>query len=39
MALRLASIGYLLELGKVALQGVCTEMVADERVKAGYLGT
>jgi branched-chain amino acid transport system ATP-binding protein len=38
MALKLATIGYLMEVGKVVLQGQCSLMVNDERVKAGYLG-
>jgi branched-chain amino acid transport system ATP-binding protein len=38
MALKLAKRAYVLELGKVALEGDAKELVNDERVKRCYLG-
>ncbi len=38
MALRVASYGYVLELGKTAFEGNTTELAADERLQAAYLG-
>ena len=39
MALRLAHRAYILELGKIILQGNAREMADDEGVKKAYLGT
>jgi len=38
LALRVAQHGYVLETGKVVLQGNCKELSKDERVKEAYLG-
>jgi branched-chain amino acid transport system ATP-binding protein len=38
MALRLANRAYVLELGKIALEGDAKELANDERVKEHYLG-
>lgn len=37
-ALRLASYGYIMENGKVVLDGTCEELIGNEDVKASYLG-
>lgn len=37
-ALRLASYGYIMENGKIVLDGPCAELVDNEDVKASYLG-
>lgn len=37
-ALRLADRAYVLEVGRVALEGSATDLAADERVRAAYLG-
>jgi len=39
MALRLAHRAYILELGKIILQGNARELADDESVKRAYLGT
>jgi branched-chain amino acid transport system ATP-binding protein len=38
MALSLAQRGYVLETGKLVLQGKCEDLLDDERVKKAYLG-
>ena len=38
MALKLASRGYILETGKLALQGNCEDLIDNEEVKRCYLG-
>ena len=38
MALRLASRAYILELGRVILEGDAQELAKDQRVKESYLG-
>ena len=38
MALKLAHRAYVLEVGRITLQGETTELLGDERVKAAYLG-
>ena len=38
MALRIADQGYVLETGRSALTGTGRELLADESVKAAYLG-
>jgi branched-chain amino acid transport system ATP-binding protein len=38
-ALRLAHRACVLEAGRVALEGPCTDLLADERVRQAYLGT
>jgi len=38
MALKVAHRAYVLEVGRIALQGETTELLGDERVKAAYLG-
>ena len=38
MALRIADQGYVLETGRIALTGTGRELLADESVKAAYLG-
>ena len=38
MALRLAHRAYVLEVGRITLQGETAELLGDERVKAAYLG-
>lgn len=37
-ALQMADYGYVLEMGRVALEGPCAELVADARVVETYLG-
>ncbi|MFQ5554064.1 MAG: ABC transporter ATP-binding protein, partial [Acidimicrobiia bacterium] len=37
-ALRLADRGYLMEVGRISLQGEADDLLADERVHAAYLG-
>ena len=37
-ALKLADYAYVLETGKVVLEGKSSELAEDERVKAAYLG-
>lgn len=39
MALRVANQGYVLETGRITLSGTGKELLADESVKAAYLGT
>ncbi|MGE4352620.1 MAG: ABC transporter ATP-binding protein [Oscillospiraceae bacterium] len=39
MALQTADIGYVLETGRITMQGSGKELLADEAVKAAYLGT
>ncbi len=39
MALQTADIGYVLETGRITMQGSGKELLADEKVKAAYLGT
>ena len=38
MALRIADEGYVLETGHISLTGTGKELLADESVKAAYLG-
>ena len=38
VALKLASRGYILETGKLALQGNCEDLIDNEEVKRCYLG-
>lgn len=38
MALHTADIGYVLETGKITMHGSGKELLADESVKAAYLG-
>lgn len=38
MALSITQYGYVLELGKIALQGKSSELLVDEKVKRSYLG-
>lgn len=38
MALRIADQGYVLETGRISLSGTGRELLADESVKAAYLG-
>ncbi|CAB1057402.1 Branched-chain amino acid ABC transporter, ATP-binding protein LivF (TC 3.A.1.4.1) [Olavius sp. associated proteobacterium Delta 1] len=38
MALKISHRGYVLETGKLILEGKCTELINDERVKKAYLG-
>jgi len=38
MELSLVEYGYVLELGKIALEGPAARLRADERVRAAYLG-
>lgn len=38
LALKVADYGYVLERGRIALQGQASELAADERVRAAYLG-
>jgi len=38
MALRLAHRAYVLEVGRITLQGETAELLGDERIKAAYLG-
>ena len=38
MALKLASRAYILETGKIALQGNCEDLIDNEEVKRCYLG-
>ena len=37
-ALQIASFGYVLETGKVVLEGPATQLLDDPKVKAAYLG-
>jgi branched-chain amino acid transport system ATP-binding protein len=37
-ALSLADRGYVLETGEIVLEGTGRELLADERVRAAYLG-
>jgi branched-chain amino acid transport system ATP-binding protein len=37
-ALALANRGYVLETGEIVLQGTGAELLADDRVRAAYLG-
>lgn len=39
MALRAADIGYVMETGRITMTGTGAELLADESVKAAYLGT
>ncbi len=38
MALKVAGRGYILELGRVVMQGPATELAADEQLQSAYLG-
>jgi branched-chain amino acid transport system ATP-binding protein len=38
MALSIASYGYVLEIGKISLQGKSSELLSDPKVKQSYLG-
>ena len=38
MALKIADQGYVLETGKVVLSGKASDLAADPRIKAAYLG-
>ncbi len=38
-ALKLAHRGYVMELGKIVLEGPSAELMADPEVQAAYLGT
>ena len=38
MALKIAHRAYVLEVGRITLQGETTELLGDERIKAAYLG-
>ncbi|MEA5572109.1 ABC transporter ATP-binding protein [Calothrix sp. UHCC 0171] len=38
LALQIADRGYVLEAGRITLQGVAAELIVDERVKKAYLG-
>jgi branched-chain amino acid transport system ATP-binding protein len=38
MALRLANRGYVLETGKITLQGPAQELLRNDHVKKAYLG-
>ncbi len=38
-ALKVASMGYVLETGSITLQGKGTELLQNERIKEAYLGT
>jgi branched-chain amino acid transport system ATP-binding protein len=38
MALKITQRGYVLETGKVTLEGYCSDLINDERVKEAYLG-
>ena len=37
-ALRLADRGYVLENGRIVMEGTGSELLADERVRSAYLG-
>ena len=37
-ALALADRGYVLETGEIVLEGTGTELLADDRIRAAYLG-
>ncbi len=37
-ALRLANRGYVLETGEIVLEGTGSELLADDRIRAAYLG-
>ena len=39
MALKVADMGYVLETGRITLSGTGSELLANEGVKAAYLGT
>jgi len=39
MALKTAHIGYVLETGRLTMSGSGEELLANEQVKAAYLGT
>jgi branched-chain amino acid transport system ATP-binding protein len=39
MALQTANIGYVLETGRITLTGTGAELLANDAVKAAYLGT
>ena len=39
MALKTAHQGYVLETGRISMSGTGAELLADESVKAAYLGT
>ena len=38
LALRFADRAYVLEVGRVALSGASADLLADEQLKAAYLG-
>ena len=37
-ALRIADRGYVMETGRMTMQGPAEELIADERIRAAYLG-
>ena len=39
MALKTAHAGYVLETGRITMSGTGAQLLADEKVKAAYLGT
>ena len=39
MALKTAHMGYVMETGRITMTGTGAELLADESVKAAYLGT
>ena len=39
MALKTADIGYVMETGRITMSGTGAQLLADEKVKAAYLGT
>ena len=39
MALQIADMGYVMETGRITLSGPGRELMANEAVKAAYLGT
>ena len=39
MALKTADIGYVLETGRLTMSGTGAELLANEQIKAAYLGT
>jgi branched-chain amino acid transport system ATP-binding protein len=39
MALQIADMGYVLETGRITMTGTGAQLLADEKVKAAYLGT
>jgi branched-chain amino acid transport system ATP-binding protein len=37
-ALRIADRGYVMETGRITMAGPAAELIADERIRAAYLG-